>query len=69
MDKKTRNSLIFTGVGLVVSIGVLALAIRSHDAAFAVVATSVTTMYAGLFVFFLKRALEERKEEKLIAEK
>ena len=67
MTKKTRNSLIFSGAGLVVSIGVLALAIRSKDAAFCAVAASVTTMYAGLFVFFVKLALNERKEAKVLA--
>ena len=68
MEKKTKKSLIFSGAGLVVSLGVLVLAIRSRDAAFAAVAAGVTTMYAGLFIFFMKRALEERKEAKVIAD-
>ena len=68
MNKTTRNSLIFSSVGLVASLGVLAMAVSHREVAFAVVAASVTTMYAGLFVFFLKRALEQRKEAKAIAE-
>lgn len=69
MNKTTRNSMIFSGLGLAVSLGVLALAIFYRDVAFAVVAASVTTMYAGLFAFFVKRALAQRKEAKAIAGK
>ena len=63
MRKETRRSLIFTGLGLVMSIGLFLSAMSQHDAVWASMAVGIGVMYAGLFVFFLRIARAEAKEK------